>query len=134
MSGGSPIRCHANIIPLRRPGESKAFALSNASISMFSALSVASSSALTIWRIASSVPELGIPPTWYGQMRFCWFKKTATGCKIRLSHVLRKTSSSISGRISARVILLGFLGSRASSLACQLRGTWRASHMTLRMW
>ena len=134
MSGGSPIRCHANIMPLRRPGESKAFALSKASISMFSALSVASSSALTSWRIASSVPELGIPPTWYGQIRLCWFRNTATGCKMRPSQVLRRTSSSMSGRISESVILLGFFGSRHSSRACQLRGTWRASHMTLRMW
>ena len=64
MVAGTPMRCHAREMPLNLAGESKAFALSKARISMFSARSVESSSALTIWRIASSVPELGIPPVW----------------------------------------------------------------------
>ena len=51
-------------MPQIRPGESKAFALSNAKTSMFSARSAESSRELISWRIASSVPELGIPPTW----------------------------------------------------------------------
>ena len=51
-------------MPPIRPGESKAFALSKARISRFSARSAESSSELTSWRIESSVPELGMPPHW----------------------------------------------------------------------
>ena len=53
-------------MPPIRPGESKAFALSKARISRFSASarSAESSSELTSWRIESSVPELGMPPHW----------------------------------------------------------------------
>ena len=74
MSEGTPIRCHASEIPLSRPGESNALALSKARISMFSALSEESSRALMSCRMASSVPEFGIPPTWYGH-------SSASSCK-----------------------------------------------------
>ena len=62
MEEGRPKRCHARDIPPMRPGESKAFALSKAKISRFSARSVESSNELMICKIESSVPELGIPP------------------------------------------------------------------------
>ena len=54
------------------------------------------------------------------------------GLKMRLSQSFLSTSKSISGRISERVILLVFLGSRASSRACQLAGMWRATHIAVR--
>ena len=66
-----PNRCQAIEMPPNRPGESKALALSKAKICKFSARSEESSKVLMICKIASSVPELGIPPTWKGHSS--WF-------------------------------------------------------------
>ena len=54
------------------------------------------------------------------------------GRRIRLSQIFLRTSRSIRGRISERVMLLGFLGRRAISLVCQLAGMCFASHMAWR--
>ena len=56
------------------------------------------------------------------------------GRRIRLSHIFRSTSRSMRGRISERVMLVGFLGRRAISLVCQLEGMCFASHIMWRDW
>ncbi len=50
---------------------------------------------------------------------------------MRLSQIFLSTSRSMRGRISASVMLFGFLGRSANSLVFQLTGMWRESHIVL---